>query len=412
MISKLLGKIKTRKARVGILGIGYVGSALGQASSSAGFKTLGFDIDRGKIDTLNKQKKLKFTATADTSRLAECDIICICVSTPIHQNKTPNLGFLKSAILDVTQYLRKGQLIIIESTVGVGMTRNFAKLKLESSGLILGKDFFLAFSPERIDLGNPKFNLGNTPKLVAGADKLSMDLAIEFYRAFIKHLVPVSTLETAEMAKLLENIFRFVNIGLVNELTEYARAWTIDMNEVVYAASTKPFGFLPHYPGPGIGGHCIPVDPYYLLDDARRKSISLGIINQAGKVNDERPKKVVQKALEILKNLSSNQPYRILLVGVAYKTEVGDTRESPAFKIWKLLENRGAKVSYHDPYVSRINGINSSDLSLKTIIGHHLIIIITGHRAVDYKKIIKCQKPILDTQNVLREQNYPFIYHL
>lgn len=412
MISKLLGKIKTRKAKVGILGIGYVGSALGQASSSAGFKTLGFDIDRGKIGTLNKQKKSKFTATADTSRLAECEIICICVSTPIHQNKTPNLGFLKRAVGDVTKYLRKGQLIIIESTVGVGMTRNFAKLELELSGLVLGEDFFLAFSPERIDLGNPKFNLGNTPKLVAGADKLSMDLAIEFYRAFVKHLVPVSTLETAEMAKLLENIFRFVNIGLVNELTEYAQAWEVDMNEVVCAASTKPFGFLPHYPSPGIGGHCIPVDPYYLLDDARRKGISLGIINQAGKVNDKRPKKVVQKVWEILKNLSSNTSYRVLLLGVAYKAEVGDTRESPAFKIWKLLENKGIRVSYHDPYILRANGVNSSDLSRKTIIENDLIIIVTGHRAVDYKKIIKCQKPILDTQNVLRGKNYPFLYYL
>lgn len=403
--SNLFKKIKNKQAKVGIIGVGYVGSALAKASCYSGFEILGFTRKEKRAREINNLRIKNYKATTNNSLLAECDIICICVPTPIHSDKSPDLVPFESALLKTKHYLRKGQLVIIESTIAPGTTRNFALKILLESDLKIEKDFFLAFSPERIDPGNESIAFENMPKVVAGFGKHSTSLAIKFYKSIVKKVVSVSNLETAEMSKILENTFRLVNISLINELTKYTNNLGINMWEVISAASTKPFGFLPHFPGPGVGGHCIPVDPYYLLDDAKKRGVTLKIIEHAGLVNDEQPVKVVQEALEILKktngNNGKNKKNKILLIGVSYKPDISDIRESPALKIWELLKEYGHTVSYHDPNVSHVNGFSSQKLSESVINQHDLIIITTNHTNIDYQNLIKYKKFILDTRNVL-----------
>ena len=303
----LLRKITSKQAKVGIVGMGYVGSALASLVTEAGFNTLGFVRRKEKAERINREKKIRLKATTDTKLLKTCDVILVCVQTPIHTNKTPNLRFLQNATLQVSRYLRKGQLVIIESSVPVGTTRNIVLSLLQKSRLKKTVDFFLACSPERVDPGNKKFELKKIPKVVAGLDKNSKDLTITFYKQVIKKVVPVSSLETGECVKLLENTFRLVNISLVNEFADYTKSLGVDVWEVVKACSTKPFGFLAHYPGPGVGGDCIPVVPYYILNDAKSRDINLSIIKQACKVNDKQPRKVVKRALEILNSTNSKK---------------------------------------------------------------------------------------------------------
>ncbi|MDO8658243.1 MAG: nucleotide sugar dehydrogenase [Candidatus Levybacteria bacterium] len=414
--SDLFKKIKDKKAKIGIIGVGYVGSALAKVSYSSGFEVLGFTRKEKKAKEINDLGIKNYKAATNISLLTHCDIICICVPTPIHPDKSPDLEPFKSALLNITHYLRRGQLIIIESTIAPGTTRNFALKILLESGLKIERDFFLSFSPERIDPGNEKITFEDMPKVVAGFGKQSTRLVEKFYKSIVKKVVVVSNLETAEMSKILENTFRLVNISLINELTKYTNNLGINMWEVITAASTKPFGFLPHYPGPGVGGHCIPVDPYYLLNDAKKRGISLKIIEHAGLVNDQQPVKVVNQALEILKKTNGKngekKKNKILLIGVSYKPDISDIRESPALKIWELFKKHGHSVSYHDPHVSHINGFVSQKLSRNVINQHDLIIITTNHTNINYQNLIKYKKTILDTRNVFNGHKNGYVIRL
>jgi len=427
--SELSEKITSRKATIGIVGMGYVGSALAEIVIASGYTVFGFVTNSEKAEKINNLKKKRLRATTDVALLKNCDVILVCVQTPIYKDKTPDLRFLENALKQITNNLKENQLIIIESSISVGTTRNFVLPILERSHLKAGRDFFLSFSPERVDPGNKKFPLQNIPKVVSGLDHMSQELAVLFYKKFMKKVVLVSSLETAEMVKLFENTFRLVNISLVNELMEYTKLLGIDMWEIINAAATKPFGFLPHYPGPGVGGHCIPVDPYYLLDDAKNRGITLKLLEDAAEINDQQPKKIVQRTLEILcksnyrerfssilyksKNLDNGKnAYKVLLIGISYKPDIDDVRESSALKIWKMLEEFGFSVSYHDPYVPKLNGFSSKDLYEQVIKEHDMIIITTNHSNIDYFGLLKYNKPILDTRNVYNSHGNSYVYHL
>ncbi len=405
--------IEDKKSTIGVVGVGYVGSALALATSSVGFKTIGFEIDQKKIKQIKNLKKKLLTATNDKSQLKDCNIICICVPTPVYKDKSPDFRYLTKAALEIAKYLCKGQLIIIESSVNPGATRTVVLPLLEKSGLRAGKDFYLSFSPERVDPGNTKYQLADIPKVVGGYDEESKQLTVAFYSYFIRKVVPVSSLETAELTKILENTYRFVNISLINEIADYAKAIGVDIWEVIDAASTKPFGFQSHYPGPGIGGHCIPVDPYYLLQDAQRLGIHLGLVKAAGEVNERQPKKVVRRTLEILRKTNGKKKnHKVLLVGVSYKSDVSDVRESAALKIWELFNKKGVDVSYHDPYVTKINGYSSVDLRDKVINAHDLVVIITDHSSIPYDNLTKYNKPILDTRNVFKKLKSSHLFRI
>lgn len=409
-LAKVLSeKIKSREALIGIVGMGYVGGALASLVATAGFNTLGFVRREEKAERINKEKKDRLKATTDAKLLKTCDIILVCVQTPIHADKKPNLLFLENAILQISQYLRKGQLVIIESSVPVGTTRNILLPLLQKNGLKQNKDFFLAYSPERVDPGNKEFALAQIPKVVAGLDKNSKHLASEFYQKIVQKVIPVSSIETAEMVKLTENTFRLVNISFVNELADYTKSLGVDIWEVIRAASTKPFGFLAHYPGPGVGGDCIPVVPYYILNDAKNRGVSLKIVKHAGKINDNQPRKVVKRTLEILN--SNKTKHKVLLIGVSYKPNVSDIRESSALRIWNMLKRRNISVSYHDPYVPRVNGSVSTELSKNIIMQHDMIVIITNHSGIKYARLLSSKKPILDTRNVFKN-GYPNVFHI
>lgn len=410
---EVLKKIQTRKAIVGVIGMGYVGSPLADLVIHAGYKAIGFVRQQHKADSINGQNKKNLFATIDKSQLKSCDIILICVQTPIHEDKKPDLTFLKNATEQIADHLRPGQLIIIESSIAPGTTRNIVLPILSSTNMRVEKDFFLCFSPERVDPGNKHFTLNQIPKVVAGFGPNSHIISVAFYKTIIDTVVPVSSLETAELVKIFENTYRLVNISLVNEVMQYANAIGVDMWEVVDAASTKPFGFHAHYPGPGIGGHCIPVDPYYLVDDAMRKGVDLRLVREAGNVNDLQPERVVSKAMEILHKYNGVKTnHKVLLVGISYKPDIDDVRESPALKVWDLFKDKGVDVSYHDPYISSLNGTTSLELSDVVINDHDVIIITTNHGNIDYKNLAKSQKPIIDTRNVYKKGISERIYRL
>lgn len=412
--AKILSKkIASKKAVVGIMGMGYVGSALAELITGVGFNTLGFVRRLEKAANINKEKNKKLKATTNISLLKTCDIILVCVQTPIYKDKTPDLRFLKKAILQISKYLRKGSLIIIESSVPVGTTRNILLPILQKTNLKPCTEFFLAYSPERVDPGNKEFRLKDIPKVVAGLDKNSKDLTFMFYQQMIKKAVPVSSLETAEMVKLFENTFRLVNISFVNELADYTKSLGVNIWEVILAAKTKPFGFLAHYPGPGVGGDCIPVVPYYILDNAKRRGISLKLIEQAGKINDRQPQKVVKRALKIMSLTNDKKKkYKVLLVGLSYKPDVDDVRESPALRIWQILKGYGVSVSYHDPFVPNMNGLSSKQLSKDVVAKHDMVIITTDHSNIEYLRLALYNRPILDTRNVYKDKKLPNVYTL
>jgi UDP-N-acetyl-D-glucosamine dehydrogenase len=404
--------IQSRKAVVGVVGVGYVGGALARAAAQSGFKVYGFTRSPQRVEKFDREGIGNLTVITDTEKLTECNIICICVPTPIHEDKTPDLEPLLSSVKNTVRYLSKGTLIIIESTIAPGTTRNVVLPLLKSTGLAEEEDFFLSFSPERVDPGNAKFNLNNTPRVVSGLTQISTRLAGEFYQSFVERVMPVSSLETAEMSKILENTFRFVNICLINELKDYTDAIGVNMWEVVAASSTKPYGFMPHYPGPGIGGHCIPVDPYYLFDDAEKRGITLGILKQSGAVNDALPQKVVEKTLSILKERNGlKNTHTALIIGLAYKENIDDKRESPSLKIWELLEKYDVTVTYHDPYIGQYNNTYSEEISEPSLQKKDIIIIVTPHSSINYQLLTSSQKPIIDTRNVLKSSS-PNIYRL
>ncbi|WP_134499172.1 nucleotide sugar dehydrogenase [Microvirga pakistanensis] len=424
--SDLLARFEGRQARVGIVGMGYVGLPLALVAAKAGFSVLGFDINASYVERINQgesyikhippqavaaaiaEKRLE--ATDDFSRLAEPDAILICVPTPLTKHREPDLSYVENTARAIAPRLRKGQLIVLESTTYPGTTDEVLKPIFEATGLRSGRDFFLAFSPEREDPGNPDFGTSSIPKVVGGDGPEALALADALYSQLVVKTVPVSSTATAEAVKLTENIFRAVNIALANELKVVYAAMGIDVWEVIDAAKTKPFGFMPFYPGPGLGGHCIPVDPFYLTWKAREYDITTRFIELAGQVNAHMPSYVVERLAEAVDR--SGRPFsrsRVLILGVAYKKNVDDIRESPSLKLIELIETRGAQVDYHDPYIpelpltrkhSPLVGRRSIDLSPSTLSAYDAIVIATDHDQVDYRLVVEHARLIIDTRNV------------
>jgi UDP-N-acetyl-D-glucosamine dehydrogenase len=412
-------KIRNKSAVVGIVGIGYVGLPLAVAFATAGFKVLGFDIRQKNVDLVNRGKsyiadvsdddlssvvtKKLLEATIDQSRLGEADAVCICVPTPLTTTKDPDLSFITRESEQISQHLRPGQLVVLESTTYPGTTRQVILPKLESSGLRCGFDFYLAYSPERVDPGSKDHKVRNTPKIVGGIDPQSTRLAQFLYSQIADAVLPVSCPEIAEMTKVFENVFRSVNIALVNELARLCERMGLSVWEVINAASTKPFGYMPFYPGPGIGGHCIPLDPYYLAHKARELDFHTRFIELAAEINEHMPYHVVSRILEALsaRGKSLNRA-KIVFLGVAYKKNVEDTRESPALKIIQLLREKGANVSYNDPYISRIEvpagNMESVDLSKEYLASADCVVITADHSCYDMDEVTASAQLVFDTR--------------
>ncbi len=417
-------KLKNKTAVIGIVGLGYVGLPLALAFSKAGFKVLGFDIQQKRVDLVNKGQSYiadvssaslsatiagkHLEATTDQSRAKEADALCICVPTPLTKTKDPELSYVISESETVSKYLQPGQLVVLESTTYPGTTREVMLPILERSGLKAGKDFYLAFSPERVDPGSKNFNIKNTPKVVGGIDSKSTKLAELLYSQVADVVVTVSSPEVAEMTKVFENVFRNVNIALVNELTLLCEKMGISVWEVIDAAATKPFGYMPFYPGPGIGGHCIPLDPYYLANKAREYDFHTRFIELAADINEQMPYYVVSRIMEALNAKGKSlKKAKVLVLGVAYKRDVEDTRESPSLKLIQLLREKGANVSYNDPYVANIkvseSTMTSVELTDKRLSKADCVVIATDHTSYDYKDIAKKASLVFDTRGVTRK---------
>lgn len=412
VFNELAKSVENRTAKVGIVGMGYVGTSLASGTTQAGYKTLGFEINPQRIVEINSLKWKNLFATNDLTKLAQCDVITICVPTPVDEKNRPNLKIIKGALESVAKYLRRGQLIVIESSIAPGTTRNIALSILEKK-LKAGVDFFIAHSPERVDPGNKTYDIRNTPKVIGALDKKSLELAAAFYGSFVEKVHPMSSLEAAEMTKVLENTFRLVNISFINEIAAFAKESGINIWEVIDAAATKPFGFMAHYPGPGVGGDCIPVLPYHLLKVAKQKKVKMRVLEASTRVNELQPRKVAQKAIELANGpLKNGHSLKVLLVGVSYKPESADIRQSPAIKIWQLLEESGMSVSYHDPYVPNINGSKSQDISSSNLKDQDLIIITTNHKKIPYNNFVKSKKHVIDTRNVFGDYSQPHIIKL
>ena len=423
-LKKLKQKIADSTLTLGIIGLGYVGLPLSLTFLRKGVKVIGFDLDPAKITAISQGKsyikhipadeltehvaKNKFSATSDFQRLKEPDVLLICVPTPLTKNREPDLQYIEATGRAIAAVLRPGQLIVLESTTYPGTTVEILQPILEQSGLKAGVDFALAFSPEREDPGNPKFGTADIPKVVGGIDSQSTQIAAAFYAIALKEVVPVSSTQTAELTKLLENIFRSVNIALVNELKVLCLSMGIDVWEVIRAASTKPFGYMPFYPGPGLGGHCIPIDPFYLTSKAREFDIPTRFIELAGEVNSHMPYFVVQRVMEALnEHGKSLKGAKILILGMAYKKDVDDDRESPSYKLMEILQSKGAEVSYSDPHIAKLHAVRkydfrqySTDLSAENISGTDCILVATDHSAYDYDFILEHARLIVDTRNV------------
>jgi UDP-N-acetyl-D-glucosamine dehydrogenase len=428
----LKDKIRDRKARVGVIGLGYVGLPLAVEFAKKGFDVTGFDVDASKIGEINSGRSYildvktdevkecvdagRLRATSDMSHLKEMDAIDICVPTPLRKTKDPDLSYVVQAVDAVKKHLKKGQLVILESTTYPGTTDEVVQPALEENGLKAGVDFFLAFSPERVDPGNESFSTRTIPKVVGGVNRESTELASDLYGAIVETVVPVSSTQVAEMVKLLENTFRAVNIGLVNEIALMAHRMNIDVWEVIDAAGTKPFGFMPFYPGPGLGGHCIPIDPFYLSWKARQSGFECRFIELAGHVNSSMPGFVVERIGEALntKKKAVNGS-RIHMLGVAYKKDVSDMRESPALDVIELLQRRGAVVTYSDPFVPELQ---HGDIDLRAVPepepaqGIDCAVICTNHRAFDYPAIVRRYPLIVDTRNALKGIQSEHIFRL
>jgi len=423
-MTELQTKIVRHEAKVGVIGLGYVGLPLAIEFARAGLDVTGFDVDRERVASVNGGKSYivdmsndemreilstgRFRATDDFSALAQMDTINICVPTPLRKTKDPDLTFIVSAVRSIRDNLRRGQLVILESTTYPGTTDEVVQPILEESGLKAGRDFHLAFSPERIDPGNPKFNTRNIPKVVGGLTPACSAVARSLYEQCISEVVPVSSTRVAEMVKLLENTFRSVNIGLVNELAMMSSKLGINVWEVIDAAKTKPFGFMAFYPGPGLGGHCIPIDPYYLSWKAKMHDFEPRFIELAGIINESMPRFVVDRITEALNHHSKSvRDSNIHLIGIAYKRGVNDVRESPALNVMKVLIEKGAKITYTDPYVPRVReeGLELASTPLEQALsnGCDCAVILTDHSEFDYAYIARSARAVVDTRNALRE---------
>ncbi|MFZ8847071.1 MAG: nucleotide sugar dehydrogenase [Candidatus Hydrothermia bacterium] len=423
MENELLKKIKNNDFKVSVIGLGYVGLPLAVEFAKNNFEVYGIDIDENKVKNINEGisyisdidnnelldlvRKNKIKAFGNYEVLSEVDIIIIAVPTPLSKTKDPDLSYILNAVNNIKKYLKKGHLIILESTTYPGTTDEVIKPILEESGLKCGLDFFLAFSPERINPGDKVYKIKNTPKIVGGVDEISGKLAYEVYSKIIDSVIMVSSSKVAEMAKLLENTFRAVNIALVNEIAIMCDILKIDVWEVIESAGTKPFGFMKFYPGPGIGGHCIPIDPIYLSWKMKTLNYNARLIEVASEINTNMPRYVVQRIADILNEYErSVKGSRILILGVAYKKDVNDIRESPAIDIISLLSDKGAIVYYFDPYIPKIQigdlEIESVELTREILRESDLVVLITDHSIFDYEFIYKNANLIFDTKNAFK----------
>jgi UDP-N-acetyl-D-glucosamine dehydrogenase len=425
-------KITARKARIGIIGLGYVGLPLAIEFAKAGFDVTGFDVDESKVrelcagrsyildvkseDVASCVKAGRFRATTDMSKLGDMDVADICVPTPLRKTKDPDMSYVVAASEQIAKYIHPGMLVVLESTTYPGTTAEVLQPMFEAKGLKLGVDFHLAFSPERVDPANEKYHTKNTPKVVGGQTPECSEIAAALYGTAIDHVVPVSSTQVAEMVKLLENTFRAVNIGLVNELALMCDRMIIDVWEVIDAAKTKPFGFMPFYPGPGLGGHCIPIDPFYLSWKARETGFECRFIELAGHINSSMPEFVVTRVSEALNSQKKAiNGSRIHVFGVAYKKDVSDLRESPALDILEMLHRRGAELSYTDPYVPTLH---HGKLCLKSVAeadaadGIDCAVICTDHKAFDYKSMAARFPLVVDTRNALKGVKAKNIFRL
>ncbi|MFI4875011.1 MAG: nucleotide sugar dehydrogenase [Blastopirellula sp. JB062] len=424
LAAQLKEAILAKRSKVGVIGLGYVGLPLVQAYVGSDFSALGFDVDQRKVDALSRGESYikhvdpkwiaewvasgRFAATSDPRRLAEADVLLICVPTPLSPSRDPDLSYVESTSEMIAQHLRPGQLIVLESTTYPGTTRDVVAPILAKSGLKPGVDFFLAYSPEREDPGNPNFTASAIPKVVGGYDRASLEVADLFYAQAVVKTIPVSSCEVAEACKILENTYRAVNIALVNELKLLFDRLGIDVWEVIDAAKTKPFGFQAFYPGPGLGGHCIPIDPFYLSWLARANEMPTRFIELAGEINTLMPQFVVQKLCDALNQ--ARKPAngsKVLILGVAYKKNVDDPRESPAFKIMELLAEKGAEISYNDPYIPQLPAMRHYDLpssssialTAENLASFDAVMIVTDHDEYDYQEIVNRSQLVVDARN-------------
>ena len=427
MGQELAKAIADKSAVVGVIGLGYVGLPLIQAFTQAGFRCMGFDVDQAKVEALASGRSYikhirsatvadwienkQLEPTADMSRLGEADVLLICVPTPLSDSRDPDLQYVEGTARAIAKTLRPGQLVILESTTYPSTTREVLLPILEESGLSVGRDFYLAYSPEREDPGNPDYTASGIPKVVGGIDPESSELAAALYRHAIVQVIPVSSPEVAEACKILENTYRAVNIALVNELKLLFDRMGLDVWEVIDAAKTKPFGFQAFYPGPGLGGHCIPIDPFYLTWLARKQGLATRFIELAGEVNSRMPEYVVRRLAEFLND--EGKPIKgskICILGMAYKKDVDDPRESPSFVLMELLQERGAVISYNDPHIPKlpkmrhhvVPDLSSQELTPEFLADQDCVLIATDHTAYDYEMIVKHSRLVVDTRNAAK----------
>ena len=422
----LKAKAKDRSALIGIVGLGYVGLPLAAEMADAGYRVLGFDVTKRVVDGVNKgvshvidvpTKRLqplvsagKISATTDLSRMKEPDLVAIAVPTPLSKTRDPDVSFVVAATDSVAKTLRAGQCIVLESTTYPGTTRELMLPELEKGGLKVGEDFFLAFSPERVDPGNPTFGTRNTPKVVGGVTEACTRVVTALYAPAIQRLVPVSSPEAAELTKLLENTFRSVNIGLVNEMAIVCDKLGVDVWEVIEAASTKPFGFMKFTPGPGVGGHCIPLDPHYLAWRMRALNYRTRFIEVASEINAQMPEFWVQKVASALNDQGKAvRGSTVLVMGVAYKRDIDDLRESPALDVIRLLDRMGAKVQYHDPFVKTIHeeGVNLSSVGgdAATVRAADCVIVVTDHSGIDWAMVARESRALVDSRHIIADRS-------
>jgi UDP-N-acetyl-D-glucosamine dehydrogenase len=421
---QLLEKARDRSALFGVIGLGYVGLPLAVEMADAGFTVLGFDLKPSVVEGINDGRSHiqdvetsrlaplvasgKIRATTDMARLSEVDVISICVPTPLSKTKDPDVSFVLAAGEAVTKAVRAGQVVVLESTTYPGTTRELVLPRIEVQGLKVGEDVFLAFSPERVDPGNPTWQTKNTPKVIGGVTPACLQVVMALYEPVFDTLVPVSSPEAAELVKLLENTFRSVNIGLVNEMAMVCDRLGVNVWEVIDAAATKPFGFMKFTPGPGLGGHCIPIDPHYLAWKMRALNYKTRFIEVAGEVNSEMPAFWVRKVAEGLnEDAKPVRGSKVLVIGAAYKKDIDDVRESPALDIIRLLLQQGAKVSYHDPFVNELHedgvDLSSVELTPEGVAAADCVVIATDHSALDYVMLANAARRVIDTRNALRK---------
>ena len=420
-------RLAARDATLGIVGLGYVGLPLALAGLDAGFRVIGFDVNQRRVAAIAAAEQVisyigvdvmqravdsgRFETTCDFTRLAEADAILICVPTPVTKHREPDLSYVRDTAETISKYLRSGQLVVLESTTWPGTTREIVQPLMEAGGLKVGRDVYLAFSPEREDPGNAHFGTKTIPKVVGADDQESRDLAVKLYEQMISKVVPVSSAAAAEATKLTENIFRSINIALVNELKLVYGAMGVDVWEVINAAATKPFGYMPFYPGPGLGGHCIPIDPFYLTWKAREFGMETRFIELAGQINTGMPKVVVDQMAEALNQAAGKglKGSKVLVLGVAYKKNVDDMRESPSLVLIELIEGRGAVCDFHDPHIpvipetrehAELAGRTSVAMDAKMLASYDVVLVSTDHDQVDYGLIAEHARLIIDTRNV------------